>query len=72
MRNIGGFRIGQGLAKYTTTQLTDLVAKFGATGTQEANALAVGTLVFDTTAVAVKVFNGTEFAALAFVPPPAP
>lgn len=33
MRNIGGFRIGQGLARFTTVQLTDLVAKFGPTGT---------------------------------------
>jgi len=65
MRNIGGFRIGRGLATFTTTQLTALVGRFGPTGTQEANAIAVGTLVFDTTVSAVKVFNGTDFVALA-------
>jgi len=65
MRNIGGFRIGQGLAQFTTAQLTDFIARFGSTGTEGANQLAVGTLVWDTTANAVKVYNGTAFVALA-------
>lgn len=65
MRNIGGFQMGRGLQAYTTVQLDALVAKFGPAGTQEVNAIAPGTLVWDTTATAVKVFNGTGFVALA-------
>lgn len=65
MRNIGGFRIGRGLATFTTVQLDEMVEKFGPEGTQEVNGLAAGTLVFDTTESAVKVFDGEVFVALA-------
>jgi hypothetical protein len=59
-RNVAGsFRT------YTTTQITALVAAFGPTGTQEVNAIKPGTVVFDTTANMIKVFNGTAFIATA-------
>ena len=64
-RNIAGMEIGRGLRRFSTVELTALVAKFGPTGTAQVNAIAPGTLVWDVTTVSVKVFNGTDFVALA-------
>jgi len=41
--------VGLSLRGYTTTQLTALVTRFGPTGTQEVNAIKLGTLVRDVT-----------------------
>lgn len=61
--------VGLSLRHYTTTQLTDLVARFGPTGTQEANAIKPGTLVYNTTAAEVQMYNGTTFVPLVTVAP---
>lgn len=53
--------VGRVHRQYTTTQITALVTKFGPAGTQEANAIAPGTIVFDSVTGALKVFNGTVF-----------
>jgi hypothetical protein len=55
--------VGLSLRGYTTTQLTALVTRFGPTGTQEVNAIKVGTLVRDVTTGEVKVYDGSAFVA---------
>ena len=52
--------IGTRLRNYTTAEIAALVAKFGPTGTQDANAIRVGTLVFNTTTSKVMFYNGTD------------
>lgn len=64
MRNVGGFQINRGLQQFTTAELTALVGKFGPTGTEEVDAIAPGTLVWDTTTVSVKVYDGSDFVAI--------
>lgn len=66
MRNIGGMQVGRGLRQYTTDQLTDLVGEYGPEGSVEADAIAAGTMVWDLDTSEVKVYNGTDFVALAF------
>lgn len=46
------------LRGYTTTQLADLVTKYGPAGTVEVDAIPIGTLVRDITTGGVKVYNG--------------
>ena len=53
--------VGRVHRQYTTTQIAALVTKFGPSGTQEANAIAPGTIVFDTSVGALKLFNGTAW-----------
>jgi hypothetical protein len=54
-------RIGLALRKYTSAQLTDLTNRFGATGTQEADAIDTGTLVRNSTTNVTSVWNGVAF-----------
>lgn len=54
---------GPASRSYTTAQITDIVTRFGPTGTQEANAIKPGTTVWDETAGTAKTFNGTTFVA---------
>lgn len=54
--------VGTSLRNYTTAEIAALVAKFGPTGTQDANSIRVGTLVFNTTTSKVMFYNGTDFA----------
>lgn len=58
--------VGTALRSYTAAQLDSLVAKFGPGGTEYADAIKPGTLVWDTTNSVVKVYNGTSFATIAF------
>lgn len=53
--------VGVAERKYTTAQITALVARFGPAGTQEVNSISPGTIVFDTTVNKLKVFTGTVF-----------
>lgn len=58
---------------YTTTQLTDIVTKYGVTGTTEPMAIRVGTLVQNSTTGAINVYNGAAFVAgKDYTPPVAP
>lgn len=53
--------VGLSLRNYTTTQVASLVTRFGPTGTQEANAIKPGTLIWNSTTAAVQEYNGTTF-----------
>lgn len=55
--------VGPAVRSYTTAQITDLVARFGPTGTQEVDAIAPGTTVWDSTTGSSKTYNGTTFVA---------
>jgi hypothetical protein len=57
--------LGFTLPLYTTVQLVALVAQYGPTGTVEVNGLQLGNLVFDTTTLSVKMYDGTNFVAIA-------
>ena len=52
------------LEQFTTAQLAAFVTQYGPAGTVEVNGLRVGQLVWNTTAGAVWVYNGTTFAAV--------
>jgi hypothetical protein len=60
---MGTRNIGLTPRAYTTTQLTDLVTRFGPAGSAEQSAIAPGTIVRDKTLGTVKVFNGVAFVA---------
>jgi hypothetical protein len=56
-------RVGFVPRGFTSTQLTDLTTRFGALGTQELNAIQIGTLVRNTTSNVLSVWNGVAFVA---------
>ena len=57
--------IGPATRTYTTAQITDLITRFGPSGTQEADAIKPGTVVWDSTTGTQKIYNGTTFVASA-------
>lgn len=54
---------GFALPIYTTAELAAFVASYGPAGTTEVNGLQPGQLVWDSTALVVKVYDGTAFVA---------
>lgn len=49
---------------YTTEELDGLISRYGPEGTNYQDAIAPGTLVWDSTEKVLKVFNGEEFVAV--------
>lgn len=60
--------VGLSLRSYTTAQLAALVARFGPSGTQQANAIKPGTMIWESTVGAVMVYDGTAFVTLTVTP----
>jgi hypothetical protein len=45
----------------TTTQIADIITKYGPTGTIEPNAIRLGTMLYDVTLNKLMIFTGTTF-----------